>query len=206
MMVVEKGKCKLGWGCRSGSRIERAANQRSSIDQIERAKQASLKLAAGCPPLPSDDKQAASNSSRACLLTQPPSSFLWYLLYTTRAINTRVSPCSPPHARQWPSACAVCRKRAPSQSSNKQHGKNEQGEKSRQWLRRPQTAKPTVALMPFTRIASIHNSSSKSASQMERPGLVKGNPGTPPPMKKGLPTNVPLPSQEGKQGVMQYAL
>ena len=41
---------------------------------------------------------------------------------------------------------------------------------------------------------------------MERPALVKGNPGTPPPMKAGMPTNVPLPSQEGKQGVMQYAL
>lgn len=70
------------------------------------------------------------------------------------------------------------------------------------------TAKPAAALVPFTRaapVAFIHNSSSKSAT-MERPALVKGNPGTPPPMKKGMPTNVPLPSQEGKQGVMQYAL
>ncbi|THY66858.1 NADH-quinone oxidoreductase [Aureobasidium pullulans] len=69
-------------------------------------------------------------------------------------------------------------------------------------------AKPTAALIPFTRaapVAFIHSSSTKSAT-MERPGLVKGNPGTPPPMKKGMPTNVPLPSQEGKQGVMQYAL
>lgn len=75
-------------------------------------------------------------------------------------------------------------------------------------LRHPCIAKPTAALVPFTRaapVALIHSSSTKSAT-MERPGLVKGNPGTPPPMKKGMPTNVPLPSQEGKQGVMQYAL
>jgi hypothetical protein len=77
-----------------------------------------------------------------------------------------------------------------------------------QRLRQPCIAKPTAALIPFTRaapVAFIHSSSTKSAT-MERPGLVKGNPGTPPPMKKGMPTNVPLPSQEGKQGVMQYAL
>ena len=77
-----------------------------------------------------------------------------------------------------------------------------------QRLRQSSIAKPTAALVPFTRaapVAMIHSSSTKSAT-MERPGLVKGNPGTPPPMKKGMPTNVPLPSQEGKQGVMQYAL
>ena len=77
-----------------------------------------------------------------------------------------------------------------------------------QRLRQFSIAKPTAALVPFTRaapVALIHSSSTKSAT-MERPGLVKGNPGTPPPMKKGMPTNVPLPSQEGKQGVMQYAL
>jgi len=72
-------------------------------------------------------------------------------------------------------------------------------------------ANPTTALLPFrgAQAAFISNSSNKSAAAMETPGLVKGNPGTPPPMKSVTGKNhreVPLPSQEGKQGVMQYAL
>lgn len=44
---------------------------------------------------------------------------------------------------------------------------------------------------------------------MQRGGVVLGNPGTPPPMKTVSGKDrkeVVLPSQEGKQGVMQYAL
>lgn len=72
------------------------------------------------------------------------------------------------------------------------------------------TAKPTAALLPFrgAPVAFISSSSNKSA-QVERPAIVKTNPGTPPPMKAitGKPhREVPLPSQEGKQGAMQYAL
>lgn len=74
------------------------------------------------------------------------------------------------------------------------------------------TARPTAALQPF-RIANaafISSSSTKPAAPVtQRPGLVSGAPGTPPPMKAvtGKPhQEVPLPSQEGKQGVMQYAL
>lgn len=71
------------------------------------------------------------------------------------------------------------------------------------------TAKPMSAITPFRAVnaAFISSTSSKPAEpMMQRPGLVKGNPGTPPPMKSGMPTNVPLPSQEGTKGVMQYAL
>ncbi|KAK1059527.1 hypothetical protein LTR74_012564 [Friedmanniomyces endolithicus] len=66
-----------------------------------------------------------------------------------------------------------------------------------------------TAITPFRAVnaAFISSTSSKPAEpMMQRPGLVKGNPGTPPPMKSGMPTNVPLPSQEGTKGVMQYAL
>ncbi|KAK5746417.1 hypothetical protein LTR17_000797 [Elasticomyces elasticus] len=69
-------------------------------------------------------------------------------------------------------------------------------------------AKPATTLTPFRAVnaAFISSTSSKPAEPvMQRPGIVKGNPGTPPPMKS-LPTNVPLPSQEGTKGVMQYAL
>ena len=42
---------------------------------------------------------------------------------------------------------------------------------------------------------------------MGRPGIVKGNPGPPPPMSVVKDeTQVPLPSQEGTKGVVQYAL
>jgi len=73
------------------------------------------------------------------------------------------------------------------------------------------TANPTTALFPFrgAQAAFISNSSNKSAAAVESPGLVKGNPGTPPPMKSVTGKDhreVPLPSQEGKQGAMQYAL
>lgn len=40
---------------------------------------------------------------------------------------------------------------------------------------------------------------------MQKPGLVADGPGAPPPMKKAR-REVPLPSQEGKKGVVQYAL
>lgn len=53
---------------------------------------------------------------------------------------------------------------------------------------------------------SISTTRSKPAApHMQKPGLVAGAPGTPMPMKKER-REVPLPSQEGKQGVMQYAL
>jgi len=71
------------------------------------------------------------------------------------------------------------------------------------------TAKPMTAITPFRALnaAFISSTSSKPAEpMMQKLGLVKGNPGTPPPMKSGMPTNVPLPSQEGTKGVMQYAL
>merc|ERR1712054_136599 len=73
-------------------------------------------------------------------------------------------------------------------------------------------AKPTTALQPFrVATASISSSTKKDAApaeqQQSRLGLVKGNPGTPPPMKGLKPRQeVPLPSQEGSNGVMQYAL
>ncbi|GAB7348139.1 hypothetical protein MBLNU459_g6155t1 [Dothideomycetes sp. NU459] len=73
-------------------------------------------------------------------------------------------------------------------------------------------AKPTTALLPFrgAQAAFISSSSSKGAEPaMQRPGLVSGAPGTPPPMKAITGKDhreVVLPSQEGKQGVMQYAL
>jgi NADH dehydrogenase (ubiquinone) Fe-S protein 7 len=40
---------------------------------------------------------------------------------------------------------------------------------------------------------------------MKSPATIMGNPGTPPPMKQAR-REVPLPSQEGKKGAMQYAL
>ncbi|KAK5110705.1 hypothetical protein LTR62_005582 [Meristemomyces frigidus] len=70
-------------------------------------------------------------------------------------------------------------------------------------------AKPTTVMQPFraANAAFISSTSSKPAEPaMQRPGLVRGAPGTPPPMKAGMPTSVPLPSQEGTKGVMQYAL
>ncbi|TKA24685.1 NADH-ubiquinone oxidoreductase 19.3 kDa subunit, mitochondrial [Salinomyces thailandicus] len=72
-------------------------------------------------------------------------------------------------------------------------------------------AKPATALQPFRiATASISSSAKKDAEPAQQPtqgriGLVKGNPGTPPPMKSGR-TEVVLPSQEGTKGVMQYAL
>ena len=42
---------------------------------------------------------------------------------------------------------------------------------------------------------------------MAKPGIVKGNPGPPPAMSVVKDeTQVPLPSQEGTKGVVQYAL
>lgn len=58
--------------------------------------------------------------------------------------------------------------------------------------------------------AFISNSSTKRAEPVtQKPGLISNAPGTPPPMKTASGKDhreVPLPSQEGKQGVMQYAL
>jgi len=74
------------------------------------------------------------------------------------------------------------------------------------------TARPATALLPFrgAQAAFISSSSSKKAepATIQRPALVAGNPGTPPPMKVSakMDKDVVLPSQEGKQGVMQYAL
>ncbi|KAH7030453.1 hypothetical protein B0J12DRAFT_583408 [Macrophomina phaseolina] len=64
-------------------------------------------------------------------------------------------------------------------------------------------AKPSTAITPFRAVSAawISSSSKKNAT----PGLVPDGPGTPPPMKKAR-REVPLPSQEGKKGVVQYAL
>lgn len=76
----------------------------------------------------------------------------------------------------------------------------------------PITARPATGLIPFRGVqaAFISNSSSKRAepATTQRPAMIPGNPGTPPPMKvsKKMSQDVVLPSQEGKQGVMQYAL
>lgn len=70
-----------------------------------------------------------------------------------------------------------------------------------------QTARPATALMPFRAgsVAFLSSSSSNNATTMKSPAIIPGNPGTPPPMKQAR-REVPLPSQEGKKGVMQYAL
>jgi NADH dehydrogenase (ubiquinone) Fe-S protein 7 len=69
------------------------------------------------------------------------------------------------------------------------------------------TAKPTSALIPYRSIAAISSSSSKPASAVTTHD-VPGNPGTPPSMSvTGKERReVPLPSQEGKKGAMQYTL
>lgn len=70
------------------------------------------------------------------------------------------------------------------------------------------TAKPAAALLPYRAgtTAFLSSSASKPAEPAyTSPGLVKGAPGTPPPMKAAR-REVPLPSQEGKQGAVQYAL
>ena len=73
-------------------------------------------------------------------------------------------------------------------------------------------AKPISALQPFrvANAAFISTTSPKDAvSMQQRPGLVKGGPPPPGPMSAvahKMPTQVPLPSQEGTKGVMQYAL
>ncbi|KAI9759818.1 MAG: hypothetical protein M1835_000298 [Candelina submexicana] len=73
-------------------------------------------------------------------------------------------------------------------------------------------AKPTTALLPFRAGSSafISNTSAKpaTATTVSGPGIVHGNPGAPPPMGvvRKERREVPLPSQEGKKGVMQYAL
>lgn len=70
----------------------------------------------------------------------------------------------------------------------------------------PPAAKPASALLPYRAgsVAFLSNTSSNNATTM-KPGLVSGNPGTPPPTKQAR-QEVPLPSQEGKKGAMQYAL
>lgn len=68
------------------------------------------------------------------------------------------------------------------------------------------TAKPATALMPFRAgSAAFLSSSSSDRATMKTPATIPGNPGTPPPMKSAR-VEVPLPSQEGKKGAMQYAL
>ena len=80
------------------------------------------------------------------------------------------------------------------------------------------TANPVTALQPLrtANAAFISSSSNKKADphagpttavRAVGPSNVKGNPGAPPPMKKvteGM--EVPLASQEGNKGVVQYAL
>lgn len=66
-----------------------------------------------------------------------------------------------------------------------------------------------AAMLPYRAgsVAYLSNSSSKPAEPVMggSPALIKNAPGTPPPMKAGR-REVPLPSQEGKQGAVQYAL
>jgi NADH dehydrogenase (ubiquinone) Fe-S protein 7 len=61
--------------------------------------------------------------------------------------------------------------------------------------------------MPFRvgNAAFLSSNSSDKAATMTSPATIPGNPGTPPPMKAAR-REVPLPSQEGKKGAMQYAL
>ncbi|KAI9664591.1 MAG: hypothetical protein M1821_006037 [Bathelium mastoideum] len=71
--------------------------------------------------------------------------------------------------------------------------------------------KPSTVLIPRASSAAfISNSSAKPAApEMMKPGLVKGGPDPPPPMSSVTGKErreVPLPSQEGKKGAMQYAL
>lgn len=66
-------------------------------------------------------------------------------------------------------------------------------------------------IQPFrlANAAFISSSSSKPAAPMSKPGIVQTNPGPPPSMKAITGKDhkeVPLPSQEGTKGVMQYAL
>lgn len=62
-------------------------------------------------------------------------------------------------------------------------------------------------MTPFRAATAFISTTPKKTAepQMQGGGIVAGNPGTPLPMKKER-REVPLPSQEGKQGVMQYAL
>ncbi|KAH9881207.1 hypothetical protein J1614_001702 [Plenodomus biglobosus] len=69
-------------------------------------------------------------------------------------------------------------------------------------------ARPATALMPFRaagNAAFLSSSAPDKATAMKSPSIIPGNPGTPPPMKQAR-REVPLPSQEGKKGAMQYAL
>nr|POE82261.1 nadh-ubiquinone oxidoreductase 19.3 kda subunit, mitochondrial [Quercus suber] len=73
-------------------------------------------------------------------------------------------------------------------------------------------ARPATAIRPLqiANAAFISSSSPKTAEPtMMKPGIVKGNPPPPPSMKAITGKEhkeVPLPSQEGNKGVMQYAL
>ena len=70
----------------------------------------------------------------------------------------------------------------------------------------PLTAKPTSSLIPYRSIAAISSSATKSATAV-LPQSAQGSAGTPPMSVTGkVRREVPLPSQEGKKGVMQYAL
>lgn len=69
--------------------------------------------------------------------------------------------------------------------------------------RRPATAKPTTALVPF-RLAAASISSSHQHKASAAGGHVQPTGSARPPST--LPTNFPLASQEPKKGVMQYAL
>ena len=71
-----------------------------------------------------------------------------------------------------------------------------------------------TALQPF-RLANARFISSSNPKPAQphaaagKPGIVKGNPSPPPPMsvvQDQTQTQVPLPSQEGTKGVVQYAL
>jgi hypothetical protein len=67
------------------------------------------------------------------------------------------------------------------------------------------TAKPSTALVPYRSLAAISTSPSKSASAVPSPYDVNA-PQPPVSVTGKVKREVPLASQEGKKGVMQYAL
>lgn len=66
------------------------------------------------------------------------------------------------------------------------------------------TVKPAASLIPYQSIAFISSSNRKPATAVSNVGNVEGNPTMGVTGKQRR--EVPLPSQEGKKGVMQYAL
>jgi hypothetical protein len=167
--------------CTQVGSAHRVASQSQAADSIATRQRLHI-IIANAPPTP---------RRRATTLRSP----LPYQQY----ILTHSPPCSLQQGKRRPWPCAVCSRPALHHHHRDQETDN-------------YTARPTAALQPFrlANAAFISSSSTKPAAPAtQTPGLVSGAPGTPPPMKAitGKPhREVPLPSQEGKKGVMQYAL